>query len=59
MNLSHGGCVRCHIHIDSIVGVGSIKWEDEWGGQLENGGSILRKVAPILYNMGCTFLEGG
>ena len=27
------------------------------GGQLENGESILREVAPILYNMGGTFLE--
>ena len=27
-------------------------------GQLENGGSILREVALILYNMGGTFLEG-
>ena len=53
-----GGCVRCHIPIDSTVGVGSIKWKDEWGRTVGEWGSILREVAPILYNMGGTFLEG-
>ena len=54
-----GGCVRYHIPIDSTVGVGLIKWKDEWGRTVGEWGSILREVAPILYNMGSTFLEGG
>ena len=54
-----GGCVRCYISIDSTMGVGSIKWEDEWGRTVGEWGSILTELAPIIYKMGGTFLEGG
>ena len=40
--------MRCHIPIDSTVGVGLIKWKDEWGRTVGEWGSILREVEPIL-----------
>ena len=51
--------MRYHISIDSTVGVGSIKWKDEWGRTVGEWGEYTKGSSTNIILYGPHILEGG